>query len=429
MLVSGGCPWDCYFCGYGKKRYRSLSHGELKEQVDNYFKGFEKNKIDKLKIDIPGSFLDQSQIPIETRKYLVDKCKNYGIDEIEIETRPEFVNKEDLSGFKDIDLTVAIGLDVADDYYLRKLNKGFNVSDYEDSARIVKSLGFNVKTYVLVNPPFVDDAEKILDKSVREALDFSDSVVLINCYPHEDTVVKQKMQSEEEEEKLDWEPLTKEEFFELTKKWLVKSNIEYDVRRKQAPPIWKAWIPRFSEEEKIVVASGEGVKNPKFETWQKFLREKYNPPENKEIALLLPRPVDRPFLESNFYKKINSSLEELDLQGDVHKIIVSLPGAVPEEFLGYYPFDSYEFNLDEFSEEDKEKYVEIISKRLRKYIESHQVYYDKYFSLFKPNTLHEKILEKVSEGLDIKIENCLQEDKDLTDESVLESLQNILGNN
>lgn len=422
MLISGECPWDCYFCGYGKERYKSLSHEELKKQIDNYFKGFEREKIDKLKVDIPGSFLDQSQVPLKTRKYLVEKCKDYGIGEIEIETRPEFVNRENLSSFKDINLTVAIGLDVADDYYLRKLNKGFSVSDYEDSTRIVKSMGFNVKTYVLVNPPFVDDAEKILDKSVREALNFSDSVVLINCYPHKDTTLKEMMSNEE----IDWKPLTKEEFFELTKKWLVKPNIEYDVRKKEIPPTWKAWIPRFSEEEKIVVASIEEMKNPKFEMWQKFLREKYNPPENKAMALFLPESVRGSPTGSDLYEKVQSSLKDLGLGDDIHKIIISSPGVIPEEFLSYYPFVSYESNLDKFSKEDKEEYVEVTGKRLMKYIKSHQVYYDKYFSFFNSNSLQEKVLQKVSGEMEINIKNCLQEDKSLTNKSALKSLKNTL---
>lgn len=396
----------------------------MEGQIDNYFKGYEPGKVDKLKVDIPGSFLDPNQVPPETREYLVDKCKKYGIKEIEIETRPEFVSKENLSNFKDIDLTVAIGLDVADDYYLKKLNKGFSVSEYEDSTRIVKSIGFEVKTYVLVNPPFVDDAEEILDKTVREALNFSDVVVLINCYPHEGTALEEMMSSEETE----WKPLSKEDFFKITKKWLVKPNIEYDVRKKEVPPAWKAWVPRFSDREKVVVTSEEEMEDPRFVTWQNFLVDKYNPPESKDVALFIPHSSHRPFGESNLLEEIDSVLEGSNLAGRTHKIMLSSPGVVPVEFADYYPFGSFKFDFDRLTEEAKERYVELTKKRLKEYIQSHKVYYEKYFSIFKPESLNNEVVNKVAEDMGIEIGRCCGE-SNLTSEAALEELKNKLEKN
>lgn len=429
MLASGECPWNCYFCGYGTKRHKKLSHEEMKEQIDNYFRGFKPGKIDKLKIYMHGSFLDTNQVPQETRKYLVEKCEEYGIEKLEVESRPEFVTRENLSDFKDIDLTIAIGLDVADDYYLRKLNKGFTISDYEDSTQIARSLGFDIKTYVLVNPPFVEDRKNILDKTVREALKFSDNVVLINCYLHKGTLLKQKIESEEEEEKIDWEPLSKEEFFDLTKNWLVKPNIDYDVRKKEAPPTWKAWIPRFSDESEIEGPSTEALKNPKFETWQKFLVNKYNPPENKPIALFLPDPGTKPFTESELFKKIQSEIKDLDLEERIHKMVISSPGVVPLEFEDYYPFKSYSWGPNDMDKDVERRYLEVTVKRLKNYLRSHITYYNKLVHFFEEGSVNQRVVEKVCEEMDVEIIGCMDSGMEEKSEESLQSLRSCLEGN
>lgn len=425
ILVSGECPWNCYFCGYGSKKHKTLSVEELKDQIDNYFKGFKKGKIDKLKVDTYGSFLNKKRIPGKIRKYLIDKCKEYSIEKIEVETRPEFIKKENLIDLQEIDTTLSIGLDVADDYYLRKLNKGFTVSDYEDSVQIAKSMGFNIKTFVLVNPPLVDDKKEILDKTVREALKFSDKIVLVNCYLHRKTELEQMLSSEEEE--INWEPLTKEEFFDLTKNWLVKSNINYDTRRKEVPPTWKAWIPRFSEEEKIVGNSEDELVNSQYEIWQKFLTERYNPPESRNILLFLPDSDTKPFSKSKIHKKVDSVLEELKIKNKVHKIIISSPGVIPQKFEDYYPFESYEWDSENLDEGIQERYVDVTKKRVKNYIESHRIYYEKYFKFFKTGSLNNEIMKKVSEELDIEIKNCTKDAKNsLKSEETLKALKNVL---
>ncbi|MFB6217326.1 MAG: radical SAM protein, partial [Candidatus Aenigmatarchaeota archaeon] len=330
MLVSGECPWNCYFCGYGSQRAKNYSHEEMKKQIDNYFTGFEPGKIDKLKVDIPGSVLDPSQVSRETQKYLVDKCKEYGIQELVVETRPEFVNRKNLSVFEDIDLTVAIGLDVADDHYLRKLRKGFSLSEYETAATIAKANGHKVKTYVLANPPFVDNVKEMLDKTVREALEYSDTVVIINCYPHENTplvgdieVEDDEELSEEMKEIKEWEPLEKEEFFDLAKNWLVNPDVEYDLRQGEVPPTWKAWVPRFSEEEKLEGEPEKIFLNSVCSTWQNFLTNRYSPPEGKDTVLYIPDTDTKPRKQSDFYEKLMEFLEEKGVREDVHTVVIT----------------------------------------------------------------------------------------------------------
>lgn len=413
MLVSGECPWNCYFCGYGARKTKNYSKEEMKEQIDNYFKGFEPGKIDKLKVDMPGSVLDPNQVSDDTQRYLVKKCKEYGIDELVVETRPEFVNKNNLSTFGDIDLTVAIGLDVADDHYLRKLNKDFSLSDYETAATIAKACGCEVKTYVLVNPPFVKDEKKLLDKTVREALEYSDRVVLINCYPHEGTPFGGEFDEDLDEEFIEeieeWEPLSKGEFFDLAKNWLVNPDVEYDLMKKEAPPTWKAWVPRFSDEPELSGDPEKVLLNPVCSTWQNFLREKYSAPVGKNILLLLPDLDETPRSESDFYQGVVEILGDMDLEDDVHLVAVTPVGIMPLEFDEYYPFSSYKWNFSELDGDEKEQYREITKERVRDYVASQRINYGRYVSALKPSSLTGKGVRDGFDEVSMDLVECLKE--------------------
>ena len=82
---------------------------------------------------------------------------------------------------------LAIGLEIADDKILTKLNKPFRLKDYEEFVKKAKSYGFGVRTYLLVNAPF--STKEDLKKSVEYAKKWSDEIVLINLYPHKDAPI------------------------------------------------------------------------------------------------------------------------------------------------------------------------------------------------------------------------------------------------
>ena len=71
------------------------------------------------------------------------------IENLVIESRPEFITSEKLMEFSYVSLTVAIGLEVADEEFLKKLRKGITLGNYENAANILHDRKAKVKTYLL----------------------------------------------------------------------------------------------------------------------------------------------------------------------------------------------------------------------------------------------------------------------------------------
>ncbi|MEM4155109.1 MAG: archaeosine biosynthesis radical SAM protein RaSEA [Archaeoglobaceae archaeon] len=180
ILTTRGCSWrKCYMCGYWTES-RALGNEALKEQIDQVFEKLGDVKI--LKIFTSGSFLDEREIPSELRRYFLDRCKESGIKKLIIESRPEFIEKEKLEDFRGLELEVGIGLETANDFIREhSINKGFNFSDFVNSAKILKQEGFRVKCYLLLKPPFLSEGEAIKDliDSAEKVIDYAD-VISIN---------------------------------------------------------------------------------------------------------------------------------------------------------------------------------------------------------------------------------------------------------
>ena len=109
ILSSGKCAWkNCFACGWGKLE-APVNVERLKKQVES----IDISAIDELKVFSSGSFLDDKQFPREFRKWFAERVK--GLKNVIIESCPEFITDDTLSDFKDVKLTVAIGLECADD--------------------------------------------------------------------------------------------------------------------------------------------------------------------------------------------------------------------------------------------------------------------------------------------------------------------------
>lgn len=180
IIKTRGCSWKkCYMCSYWSES-RALSDDALKFQIDQIFEKI--GDIEILKIFTSGSFLDEREISPELRAYLMDRCRESGIKKLIIESRPEFIEVEKLEDFKGVELEVGIGLETANDF-VRELciNKGFNYSDFERSAKILKQEGFRVKCYLLLKPPFLSEKEAIEDiiESAEKVKRYAD-VISIN---------------------------------------------------------------------------------------------------------------------------------------------------------------------------------------------------------------------------------------------------------
>jgi len=341
FLSSGKCSWGkCFACGWGKLKGPEPNLHRLKNIIDKKFKKLK--NIDRLKIFVSGSFLDDKQFPKSIRKYIIQKIKENNIKQLVIESRPEFISNESLSDFKGIDLYVAIGLECADNKILKKYNKGYTVEDFVRAAEILHKNNFKVRTYLMVNLPFLKDIKKDLDKSVKFAKKYSDEIVLINTFPHSesalyDLYIKGK-----------WKPLDRQQFDKITKKY---KNIEKDFDN-------FAFIPRFKQKPLVKGATKESLLHPYFEIWQDYIQRFYKNPSKKPV-LFLPCAFKKPYSKSKLHKAIFSVVNK----DKVHPVVISSPGVIPYEFIDKYPFNKYDWPEWEETSEIKKIYIQVTQQQ------------------------------------------------------------------
>ncbi|UCG69312.1 MAG: archaeosine biosynthesis radical SAM protein RaSEA, partial [Thermoplasmata archaeon] len=179
ILRTRGCAWaqkgGCSMCGYiNDAAQTKVSEEDILYQFSELMRHYNGEKF--VKIYTSGSFFDEEELPKNVQDKILE-ITSKKTDKIIVETRPEFVKKERLKG-RDY-LEVALGLESASDFVLKNsINKGFTLEDYKKAAGTIKDSGLNVKTYLLIKPPFLTEMEAIEDavKSAEIINDFTDTI-------------------------------------------------------------------------------------------------------------------------------------------------------------------------------------------------------------------------------------------------------------
>ena len=407
ILERGKCSWGkCYFCGWGK-RYINTPINVLKSK---FLKAIER-KAYGIKIFGSGSFLDENQFPLEFVKWCITTAKERGFKEIIFESRPEFITEDKLNEIKveGIKISIAIGLEVADnDILLKYYNKGFTVKDYLEAVNQLREHSLGVRTYVLVNGhPILyknpDLQRRVLDKTIELVTQVSDSVVIINAYPHKDSKLLIDWMNKE------WYPLDKKEFFSLVYGILNKYNASklnekvFIVKREDREVIVELdfdnfnFIPRIPRKLQTFIrgVGKEVLLHPHFEIWQDFFIRFYTPPSERKYVLFLPCSFKKPYKRSKTHKAIIKALSGYPWFRKLHLIVVSTPGVVPWEFHTRYPFTHYDWPEWEETEEVKKEYIEITKERVKKFVNAHKDNYKLFFAYFH---LESETLEAIKQA-------------------------------
>lgn len=182
-------------CGYPTEGTEGVGTDEILHQLDAALADAPEDDL-YLKIFTSGSFLDTWELPEEAQDAAIDRIRSDGrVERLSVETLPRFVTQENLERLRgDWDLEVATGLETSSDRVRETcLNKKLAFEDYEDAVTTAKDGGVDVKTYLLLKPPFLPEPTALRDavRSGRDALDAgTDSVSLNLCTVQKGTLVE-----------------------------------------------------------------------------------------------------------------------------------------------------------------------------------------------------------------------------------------------
>jgi len=188
-----GCSWalnsGCSMCGYfNDSIWKKVSEQDLLKQFDYSMEKYDKQKF--VKIFTSGSFLDNTEMPFNVRKKILDRLSE-NAEKISVESRPEYISNKILSDIKIKNFEVGIGLETANDFVrTHAINKGFSFNDYKKAAGILKKHNFQVKTYILIKPPSLTEKESIEDsiatvdkiKNIADTISFNPTSVQRNTF-------------------------------------------------------------------------------------------------------------------------------------------------------------------------------------------------------------------------------------------------------
>ena len=224
ILNTGGCRWaragGCTMCGYVAESVEggSVSHEDLMAQIDvcldyeadqrgasgsasgekrpaSHEQDNAEEPAGLIKIYTSGSFLDEREVPAETRQAIAETFADR--DRIVVESLPDFVELEKIEDFTEqgLETDIAVGLETATDRVRQDcVNKYFEFSEFERAAAAARDAGAGVKAYLLLKPPFLSESEAVADmkRSVRKcgAVEGCHTVSMNPCNVQRHTMVE-----------------------------------------------------------------------------------------------------------------------------------------------------------------------------------------------------------------------------------------------
>jgi len=198
VLNSLGCIYEksagCSMCGYYTETLAKRPAPEAYVRQVEKAVAAAPEGAQVLKIYTSGNFLDEREVQRDAQLAIVDlAAARY--KRLLVESRPEFVTEDRVRPLvgRGVELEIAFGLESASDRVLDEtVNKGNTAGENREGALRARAWGARVKSYLLLKPPFLTEAEALEDcvASAVFAAPFSDTVSVNPMNIHKGTLVE-----------------------------------------------------------------------------------------------------------------------------------------------------------------------------------------------------------------------------------------------
>ena len=175
FLTNRECPWRCVYCDLWKNTTtETVPPGAIPAQIDCALRELGHTAIRQIKLYNAGSFFDPCAIPPEDFPAIAERLRGFG--RVIVECHPALVG-DSAPRFGNLlkaatKLEVAMGLEIADDAILAKLNKRMTLTMFRRAAEFLREHHIAIRAFVMVKPPFVRSEEDALDFAKR-SIDFA----------------------------------------------------------------------------------------------------------------------------------------------------------------------------------------------------------------------------------------------------------------
>lgn len=209
-----GCPNDCIFCNQksisGQKK--KLTKEDAKKTIEYFLENIKDKDAKKEIAFFGGSFtgIDEEQQE-ELLQIAYEYIKNGQVESIRISTRPDYINKEILKRLKKYKVkTIELGVQSANDYILKRANRGHTFEDVKKASKLIRWYGFKLGHQMMVGLP---ESTRIDEINTAKAL-VKLKPKMVRIYP---VLVVKNTKLEEEYEQGIYEPLSVVQAVEICK--------------------------------------------------------------------------------------------------------------------------------------------------------------------------------------------------------------------
>lgn len=208
-----GCPNDCIFCNQksisGQKE--SMTKEKAKEIIEDYLKSIKEDA----QIEIAffgGSFTAiEKEKQEELLKVAYEYVKSGKVESIRISTRPDCIDKETLKRLKKYKVkTIELGVQSANDYILKRANRGHTFEDVKKASKMIRWNGFKLGHQMMVGLP---ESTRIDEINTAKAL-IKLKPKMVRIYP---VLVVKNTKLEKEYENGTYQPLSVVQAIEICK--------------------------------------------------------------------------------------------------------------------------------------------------------------------------------------------------------------------
>ena len=190
LLTGRECPWRCVMCDLWRYTTpQDTPRGAIPSQVAAVREELRSRSetVTQLKLYNASSFFDPRAVPDDDYGPIAEAL--HGVERVVVESHPSLVGSRvdrlldalngRAHGGRTTRLEVAMGLETAHPDALGRLNKRMTVDDFILATGKLRRRGVDVRTFLLIHPPFVPAAEQHLwlRQSILAAFSAGASVV------------------------------------------------------------------------------------------------------------------------------------------------------------------------------------------------------------------------------------------------------------
>ena len=152
-----GCPHDCIFCNQRSisGQQKMITNEDVKKTIEFYLDNIKDKEAKKEVAFFGGSFTGiEEEKQEEFLKTAYEFIKAGKIDTIRISTRPDYINKKILKRLKKYKVeTIELGVQSANDYILKRANRGHTFEDVKKASKMIRWRGFKLGHQMMVGLP------------------------------------------------------------------------------------------------------------------------------------------------------------------------------------------------------------------------------------------------------------------------------------